>query len=300
MTREAPRTILSASLPYQRAVAAEDVEVIVVDNGSTSALPDGYRETLPPTVRVVEMPSPQPSPVFAMNWAAREFAQGRILMFAIDGARIFSNGLYAATLRAIDLIEDAFVYTLAWHLGPNVQMTSVRQGYTPEVEDRLLQTADWPQNADALFDISVLAGSSARGFFMPILESNAFAVSRSLFERVGGYDERFTSPGGGLANLEIFRRYTTRTNARNVCLFSEGTFHQVHGGVATSNLLSWDHFSAEYQGVFGHPYEPPTYETLYFGRPRPAMERFLRLSLNHAPGTSQPSASLSPVGDDGR
>ena len=163
MAREAPRTILSASLPYQQGIEAGDVEVIVVDNGSTVPLPAHYRESLPAYVKIVEMPSPRPSPVFAMNWAAREHAKGDVLLFAIDGARIFSDQIHAETLKAIDLIDDAFVFTMAWHLGPKVQTVSVGEGYSQEVEDRLLEKAGWPARADALFDISVFAGSSAGG-----------------------------------------------------------------------------------------------------------------------------------------
>lgn len=46
-------------------------------------------------------PYPRPSPVFARNWAARNLPTGDILLFAIeDGARIFSDRLYAATTAA--------------------------------------------------------------------------------------------------------------------------------------------------------------------------------------------------------
>ena len=105
-------------------------------------------------------------------------------------------------------------------------------------------------------------------------------MRKELFERIGGYDERFTSPGAGFANLELFHRYTTRPNARNVCLLSEGTFHQVHGGIATSGRVKADVFEAEYQGIFGRPYARPDYEALYFGRVRPGAGKFLRQSLD--------------------
>ena len=161
MQREAPRTILSASVPYQEGISPEDYEVIVVDNGSPNPL---VCENLPANVSVVRMPSPRPSPVFAMNWAARELAKGKLLLFAIDGARIFSRRLCAEMLRTHDLVGDAFAYSLAWHIGPKVQMQSVAEGYNQQVEDRLIAQSGWPASPDALFDISVFAGSSAPGF----------------------------------------------------------------------------------------------------------------------------------------
>jgi glycosyltransferase involved in cell wall biosynthesis len=280
MTREAPRTLLSAGLPYQRDVAESDYEVIVVENGSKQPLGTAARAALPPGVRVVDVPNPQPSPVFALNWAARELARGDILLFAIDGARIFTQRLYAETLAAHDAVSDAFVYTLGWHIGPKMQLISTTEGYNEATEDRLIASSRWPDDPDALYDISVFAGSSQRGFFSPIAESNAFSVSRTLFERFGGYDERFASAGGGLSNLELFSRYVMRPAARNVCLLSEGSFHQTHGGVATSGKVRWEKFVAEYESIFGRGYREPLYDRLYAGRIRPKAVRFLMQSLS--------------------
>jgi hypothetical protein len=277
MQREAPRTILSAATPYQKDVSAGDYEVIVVDNGSSVPLSS---QSLPAGVSIIQMPQPQPSPVFAMNWAARELARGDLLLFAIDGARIFSHRLYAEMLAAHHLVENAFVFSLAWHIGSKVQMQSVTEGYNQSIEDRLIEQSGWPQAPDALFDISVFAGSSIGGFFSPIGESNAFSMSRALFDRYGGFDERFISPGGGLANLEIFRRYVTRPEGRNVCLLSEGTFHQVHGGIATSGKVKWQDFDREHHAIFGQFYRRPAYDTLYSGKPRRGMAPFLLKSIH--------------------
>jgi glycosyltransferase involved in cell wall biosynthesis len=266
MTREAPRTILSAAYPYQKDVSPAAYEVIVVDNGSSPALRDTYKTYLPAGVAIHSMPDPRPSPVFALNWAARELARGELLLFVIDGARILSNGLYAATLDVYSVIKDAFVYTLTWHLGPKIQRISVAEGYSQAVEDRLLEEGRWPEKPRVLFDISVLAGSSQRGYFEPIRESNAFAITREAFEGLGGYDERFISPGGGFANLEIFSRYVTRPGSSNVCLLSEGTFHQMHGGMTTSgsSAESKEAFYEEYRAIFGEDYCSPSYDSLFY------------------------------------
>ncbi len=177
------------------------------------------------------------------------------------------------------LVDDAFVFSLAWHIGPKLQAQSVAEGYNSEIEDRLISEAGWPERPDALFDISVFAGSSQPGFFGHIAESNAFSMSRKVFDQRGGFDERFTSPGGGLANLEFFHRYVTWPHARNVCLLSEGTFHQVHDAVATSGKTKFEVFAKEYQEIFGRPYVRPVYESLFGGTPRPGMARFIQQSL---------------------
>lgn len=280
MPREAPRTILSAGLPYQKDVTAADYEVIVVDNGSERRLSPNYLQTVPAGVRIIDMPDARPSPVFALNWAARNLATGDILLFAIDGARIFSDRLYAAALAAHDLVGDAFVYTLGWHIGPKLQSQSIEEGYDEAEEDRLIAQCGWPHRPAGLYEISVFAGSSLPGFFGRIAESNAFSVPRSLFERIGGFDERFRLPGGGLANLEIFSRYVCRDGARNVCLLSEGSFHQTHGGVATSGKIKFDAFNVEHRQILGRDYRPPVYDALYYGQIRPEAVQFLRSSLD--------------------
>lgn len=279
MERELPRTVLSASLPYQKGVDPGAVEVIVVDNGSARAVDESlthaFEGTLPGGVRVVSPPDRQPSPVFGLNWAVREVARAEIVLIAIDGARIFTDRMYERALAAHSMVEDAFVFTHSWHLGPKRQMESVREGYDQAVEDELIATSGWPGDPDALFDCSVLAGSSHRGFFEPAGESTAFAVRRSTWEQFGGFDERFTSPGGGLANMELFGRLVTRDDARNVCLLSEGTFHQVHGGIATSARSGPAQFAAEFESIFGHPHAMPDFESLYLGPLRQRQQRFL-------------------------
>jgi hypothetical protein len=273
MVREAPRTILSAAAPYQKGVDPDDYEVILVDNGSTRPLPRALTGNLPPGMRMVSMPHPHPSPVFAMNWAAREHATGEHLMLAIDGARIFSDGLFGATLAAHDIAEDAFVYSFAWHLGPKVQSASTQEGYNTEVEDRLIAESGWPESPRALFGICARGASCREGYFRPIGGSNSFSMPRSLFETIGGYDERFVSPGGGLANREIFERYVTRPDAANICILAEGTFHQVHGGAATSRTLSPEYFREEYRQIFGKEHRRPDYKSLYYA---PGGKEFLQ------------------------
>jgi len=132
----------------------------------------------------------------------------------------------------------------------------------------------------ALYGISVFAGSSGGGLFRPIRESNAFSVSREQLQRLGGYDERFTSPGGGLANLEMFGRHVTSPDAVNVCLLSDMTFHQTHGGFATSGRVSWEVLHSEYVGIFGKDYAATEYPTWYFGPVRAEAKHILCRSLD--------------------
>ena len=282
MRREAPRTILSALPPYQKNVNGSEYEVIVVDNGSTQPLEASSLETLPGTVRYVQYPGRSPSPVFALNWAAQQVARGSHIAFCIDGTRILSDGLVAAWLKHFDIGSQVFVYTLGWHIGPNMHQFASQTGYNQDAEDRLLESVDWRHHPEALFEISTLAGSSQAGFFAAIAESNAFAASRALLDKLGLYDERFTSPGGGLANLEIFSRYVTSEDVHPICLLGEGSFHQYHDGIATSGKVQWETLAKEYETIIKKPYEVPTYTTLYSGPFRREAHKFYAESLQKA------------------
>jgi glycosyltransferase involved in cell wall biosynthesis len=263
--REAPRTLFSLSAAYQRKIAAEQYEVIVVDNGSAPPLDHRFIETLEGNYRVIRIDEADPSPVGAINRGLAE-AQGDLVGVLIDGARIASPGLLGLAAMAGRLASRTVILTLGFHLGSRVQMQSVLLGYNQEEEDRLLAQSRWTEDGYRLFDISVFAGSSAQGWFRPINESNAIFLPKALWAQLGGYDEQFRSPGGGLANLDLLSRAVQLVDVSVITLLGEGTFHQVHGGVATNPISNLQQlFAAEYQQIRGHPFRTPAYRSLYFG-----------------------------------
>jgi hypothetical protein len=79
---------------------------------------------------------------------------------------------------------------------------------------------------------------------------------------LGGFDERFDVPGGGLLNLDTFRRAMELPSARRVVPLGEATFHQVHGGIATNapldgwseRLMRW---CAQYVEIRGDEHRLP-------------------------------------------
>lgn len=264
MAREASRTLLTLSAAYQQNIAADKYEVIVVDNGSTPPFDPHVLEALKGNFRLIRIDGATPSPVQAINHALSE-ARGKLIGVMIDGARMASPGLIALAGMAERLADRVVILTLGFHLGSEVQMNSVMLGYDQEKEDRLLAQSGWTENGYRLFDISVFAGSSAGGWFRPISESNAIFMHRELWNELGGFDERFQMPGGGLVNLDMLSRAVQSANAV-VTLLGEGTFHQIHGGIATNAPHSpWDVFHAEYMEIRGHAFQTPTYRSLYLG-----------------------------------
>jgi hypothetical protein len=292
MAREAPRTLYSLSAAYQRDVQAEDYEVIVVDNGSQPPFDAKVLGGLAGNFLLIRMDPPHPSPTRAVNRGLAA-ARGNIIGMMIDGARLVTPGLLHFARHGSRLYERAAVTALTWHLGFDVQNWAIQAGYSKDREDALLASIDWPHDGYRLFEIATLAGSSTDGWFLPTSESSALFLRRETWDALRGLDERFDAPGGGLVNLDTWRRTLELPEARPVILLGEGTFHQLHGGVATnasppSLSESVRRWSEQYLAIRGRPWatpeplQPPTYlGTL----PRPALARFLRSALDPARAT---------------
>jgi hypothetical protein len=112
--------------------------------------------------------------------------------------------MIATALTALAITGEPFVCTIGMHLGPKPQNQLVEQGWTTADEDRLLASVDWARLGYRLFGISSLAGSSAQGFSVPF-ERAMHSRSGGNCSKHGGFDDRFVAPGGGLANLYLFR-----------------------------------------------------------------------------------------------
>lgn len=290
MPREAPRTLLSLSASYQRHIDAGDYEVIVVDNGSDPPFDPSEIVGLSGNFRLIRIDDAPPSPAQAINRGLAE-ARGDIIGVMIDGARIVTPGLLNFARHGACLYDKAVVATLGWYLGHDFQRSSMQCGYDHAREDALLNSVDWPNDGYRLFEIGTMDESCVDGWFQPIGESNALFLRRGLWELLGGFDERFDAPGGGIINYDIFCRVLECPDAELVILLGEATFHQLHGGVATNapqerqrdNLARW---YSQYDSIRGRPVDVPRLKRspTYVGTlPRAALARMVRAAIHPIP-----------------
>lgn len=300
--REAPRTLLSLSAGHQRYIDPEDYEVIIVDNGSEPPLGSELVRGLKGQFRLIRIDPAPASPAYAVNRGLAA-ARGNVIGMMIDGARIVTPGLLHFARHAARLYDASVVAVPGWYLGHDFQRWSMLAGYDHEREDALLASIDWPQDGYRLFEIGTPDESSVEGWLQPIAETNALFLRRELWSVLQGLDERFDFPGGGLVNLDVYARALDLPNSQPVLLLGEGTFHQLHGGVATNRHP--DHMPAsmalwhkQYEQIRGHPYSiprlarPPTYVGTL---PRPALAHFVRSAV--APIRSHTDLTLGSAFD---
>jgi glycosyltransferase involved in cell wall biosynthesis len=275
--REAPRTLYSLSASYQRHIDPDDYEVIVVDNGSATPLDVEVIKALSGNFRLIRIDRASPSPAQAINRGLAA-ARGHIIGVMIDGARIVTPGLVHFARNGARLYENAVIATLGWYLGPDFQGSSIQAGYDRTREDALLNSISWPQDGYRLFEIGAMDESSVDGWVQPITESNALFLRRELWELLGGVDEHFNAPGGGLLNLDTFRRSLELPAAELVILLGEATFHQLHGGTNTNapperQRENEDRWLSQYASIRGHPYATvrPKHAPTYLGTMPPTV-----------------------------
>lgn len=281
MGRELPRTLVSLSRPYQRRVGAGALEVVVVDNGSPTPVAQDEVDRACPGARLIRLDDAPPSPAQAANVGV-DAARGELVGLIVDGARIASPGLVGAAVQASRLAEEPVVATPGWHLGDAAHGTPAAAEHDQEAEDELLDAVGWPAEGYRLFEISCLASSSGRGVFGPMGETSALFLRRATWDRLGGLDEAFDLPGGGLVNHDLYRRACLDPATELIVLLGEGTFHQFHGGAATSGRFGWDDMAAQYVELRGSPYRPPDVPPLYVGRVPPELLEHLGRSVELA------------------
>lgn len=275
MQRVAPRTIQSLTIPYQKGIGQDDYEVIVVENGSPQPLDEQQVLALGSNVKYTYLENPPPSPAYAINRGA-EMAAGEVLCIMVDGAHMLTPGVLSYGLGLFSSLANPIVLTPRFYLGPGPQMETIFQGYDEVAEDALLEKIHWPEDGYRLFEISDPFRLEPQGkrlklfWLIRMFESNCMFVRKQAFEAVGGCDERFDLPGGGILLPDLYKQLAGLDDAEIVQLMGEASFHQLHGGTSTNTskqdqLEKWQLYLKQYEEVRGQPYEVPKNPLRFYG-----------------------------------
>ena len=283
MPAQAQNTIISLGTEYQRDVSMDEFEIIVIENESPNLLNKDFVKSLPPNVHYYQRQETQPTPVHAVNFGASK-AKGDYICLMIDGARMLTPRVVKNLILGHTLSDLSVVSISGYHLGDKLQQENVNDGYGLETERKLLQSIQWPSDGYRLFDIACFSGSSACGFFLPNGESNCISVPRDLWQALGGFDARFNLHGGGLINLDFYKRACEYPGVQHVIIPGEGNFHQFHGGVTTGGETRdvrnayIKAFQKQYRELRGKDYSRPDTDPVYLGQLPGQSQKFVHLS----------------------
>lgn len=233
MAREAERTLTSLSRSYQRGIDDLAYEVICVDNGSSPPMEADWVASFGPEFKLYRPKRPQASPCAAMNAAAAQ-AHGDHIAVMIDGAHVLTPGTLAEAMRHLRAATPSVVALRQWFVGGDQRWLS-QVGYTRDQEDILFDSINWPADGYELYRVGTPMDESPGGWVASGLsESNCLFVPGPVWRQIGGFDEGFVTPGGGLGNLDLFKRAAEACPGGVTCLMGEATFHQYHGGTTTN------------------------------------------------------------------
>ena len=283
MPAQAQNTVKSLLVNYQIDVSPEDYEVIIVENESRNLMCTEFIETLPDNFRYFLRKEDRPTPIYAVEFGASK-ARGENFCIMIDGARLLSPGVIRNIVLGHRICDNAVVTVPGYHLGKELQQNAVENGYSIETEQEMMCSIGWPADGYRLFDIACFSGSCAHGIFLPISESNCISIPREIWSKIGGYDAKFDMRGGGMVNLDLYKRVCEFPEVTHVVLHGEGTFHQFHGGVTTGGEAREvrDQYIQDiidqYRQIRGENYAGPKTNPIYLGTLSPQVQRFIRIS----------------------
>jgi len=234
MPEQAMNTVYSLSTRHQRNVSEDDYEIVVIENRSSRTLEEAAVKSLGNNITYLCRDEAGVSPAAAIN-TGLDMSRSPFIGLLIDGARMVTPRVIEYALYAQTINPDCLLAVPGYNLGPELHHLSKQSNYDEKVEKQLMDAVCWQNNGYRLFNIANISEANPRGVFQPFMENNCMFTSAENFKRIGGADESFQFPGGGGLNLHMYRRLGVLKECEYFFITpGEGSFHQYHGGVSTS------------------------------------------------------------------
>jgi glycosyltransferase involved in cell wall biosynthesis len=281
MPGQLANTLFTLSAGYQLGVAEQDYEVIVVENASNDNFDESILPSLGGNFHFFRREEAASTPVPAVNFAF-ERCRGKAIGLMIDGARMITPRVIQYVLASQRISNQFFTVVPGYHLGAQAQHLNVSSGYNEATEKKLLDSTNWRNNGYELFSIADISGANPNGYLQPIMECNCMFASAASYKKIGYADKRFTQRGGGAINLHMFRSLGLLEENKYIVLPGEGSFHQYHGGVTTSEYHGRDlenaSHNAQLQDIWNGDFHSLRREAMLLGAVTPWAQGYLQFS----------------------
>lgn len=282
MPIQALNTLYSLSHIHQREVDQSIYEVVIVENRSKNLIPQSELNNLPGNFHYYLRDETGVSPAPAINFAL-SVARGRYIGLMIDGARMVTPGVIHNVLLATRLSEEPLVVVPGYHLGDVEHQLQDSASYSVSIEQEMLANLDWKRDGYELFCKCCLSGANRHGFFHPFMECNCIFASKNLFMDIGGANEKFDLGGGGSLNLYLYFKLAMHPETTLFVLPGEGSFHQVHGGITTTNIEDREDVLRAHRNqlnsILGHSFYSPKIEPTFLGKIPPQALPWMEFSI---------------------
>ena len=202
---ELEKTLYSVS--RQKGIGFNEFEVIVMntnpENKETLEVVSYFAE-LCKNVRLIQVSGEKAQTIknstFPLNLGARKYAKGKLLLLAVDAARVITNMVLRKTRNEFEKWGDDIVTTtIPYHF---FKHSSVPGFTVEECREAFLKTR-WKKDIRCLLDYKADTNISKSG--VPN-ESTWLGIIRENFLKVGGHNEFFTEWSS--YNLDLWRRLT--------------------------------------------------------------------------------------------
>ncbi len=285
MPEQLAKTLYTLSAAYQTGVTEQEYEVIVVENASDENFDESMIAGFGGNFRFFRRDESAHTPVPAINFAF-EKCRGQAIGLMIDGARMVTPRVIQYVLMSLRISPHSLTVVPGYHLGEQGQHFNVSSGYNEEVEKEFLDSTNWRENGYELFSIADISGANPNGYLQPIMECNCMFASAVSFKKIAYADKRFTLRGGGAINLHMFRSLGMLQDSELVVLPGEGSFHQYHGGVTTSEYAGLEceraSHRAQLQEIWGGEFHSLRREPTLLGAVTPLAQDYLAFSVERA------------------
>lgn len=297
MAEQALNTIYTLSTQHQQSVDEADYEIVVVENRSDQTIDTKKIFALGNNIRYVLRDDSGVSPAAAIN-VGLSMCQSPFVGLLIDGARMVTPRIIHYALMAHAVSEDSLVIIPGYNLGPELHHLNKKINYNEQTEKELLASINWREDGYQLFNICNIGEANPRGVFQPFMECNCLFTSKANWDRIGGADQTFHFPGGGGLNLHMYRRLGVLKETEYFFILpGEGSFHQYHGGVSTTEREDREemflsprsqlesHWNGKFKGLEREPVllgavTAPAMQWFQYSSER-ATKRFQRKTENH-------------------